>query len=110
MILVTINSAALSPRMIVTIIVGVLAFCAFLGCVTWWMGRQVYQSAERAEQDPRYLRRSLFRRGMVCVGCIVLLIALAATGGVRHLLAIPVCLAFAWWYFRAAYRVKVPPA
>gem|GEM_PF-3403855 len=111
MSLVTTTSAAPSPGMIATIIVGVLAFSAFLAWMAWWKGSRAYQSAVRAEQDPRYLRRRLFRRGMMCVGCTVLFIALVATGREpkKGLIALPIGVALAWTSFRAAFRVKVPP-
>jgi hypothetical protein len=52
-------------RMIATIIAGVLAFSAFLGWGAW----RFCKSAERAERDPRYLRRNLLRLGLIYLGC-----------------------------------------
>ncbi len=112
MSLVTTTSAAANPGMIATILVGVLAFSAFLAWMAWWQGSRAYKFAVRLEQDPRYLRRRLFRRGMIYVGCTVLLIVFVATGEEpkESLLIAPIGIAFAWFKFKAAFRVKVPPA
>lgn len=111
MSMVTTTSAVPSPTMIAEIIVGVLAFSAFLGCMAWWKGSRVYRTAVRMEQDPRYLRRRFIRRGMMYVGCTVLFIVLVATGKEpkESLIALPIGVLFIWMYFRTASRVKVPP-
>jgi len=111
MSLVTETSSAASPRMIATIIVGVLAFSAFLAWMAWWNGKRAYRFAVRMERDPQHARRRLLRRGMIYVGCTLLLVVLVATGREpkQGLIALPIGVAFAWTSFRAAFRVKVPP-
>jgi len=112
MSLVTSTSAAPSPGMIATIMVGVLAFSAFLAWMAGWEGSRAYRFGGRMEQEPRYARRHLLRRGMMYVGCMVLFIVLVATGREpkKALIVLPIGVALAWTSFRAAFRVKVPPA
>ena len=100
------NSAAPSPGMIVTIIVGVLAFSALLGWGAW----RIFKSAERAEQDPRHLRRNLLRLGLIYIGCALYGIAEVVTGKqpVESLVGLPIGALLAWFYLRAAFRVKIP--
>jgi len=94
--------------MIATIIASVLAATAFLA----WMMWRVCKSAERAERDPRYLRRRLFGLGMLYVGCAVYGIAEVVAGREPKeiLVGLPIGAALAWLYLRAAIRVKVPPS
>jgi len=105
--LVTPSSVAPSPGMIVIIIAGVLAFSAFIGWGAW----QVFKSAERAERDPRYLRRSFLRLGLIYVGCGVYAIAEVVTGRepIQILVGLPIGGLLAWFYLRTAFRVKIPP-
>jgi hypothetical protein len=93
---------------ITTIILGVLALSAFLGWGAW----RVYKSAERAERDPRYLRRSLLLLGLIYVGGAVYGIEEVITGSapIQSLVGLPIGAFFAWFYLRTAFRVKVPPA
>jgi phosphatidylglycerophosphate synthase len=107
MSLVTIAPSVPNPGMIATVIVVVLALSAFLGLVAW----RVYKSAERAERDPRYLRRRLLGMGMLYIGCALFAIANVATGRepIKSLIGLPIGVLFIWMYLRAAIRVKVPP-
>jgi DNA-binding transcriptional regulator of glucitol operon len=105
---VTTTPAAVSPMMIAAVIVGVLALSAFLGWSAW----RVFKSAERAEQDPRYLRRRLVVLGLLYVGFAVYGIEEVVTGRepLQSLIGLPIGALFAWFYLRAAFRVKIPPA
>jgi len=107
MSLVTSPSAAASSGMIATMIVGVLAFSTFLGWGVW----RVFQRANRAENDPRYLRRLLMRAGLLYVCGVVLTVEQVATGKEPKtaLLGLPIAALLVWTYFRAAIKVKVPP-
>jgi hypothetical protein len=108
MSLVAAPPEASSPGMIATVIVGVLASTELLA----WMMWRACQSVERAERDPKYLRRRLFWLGMIYVGAAVFGIVEVASGQepVQTLFGLPIGLLFAWWFLRAAVRVKVPPA
>jgi hypothetical protein len=107
MSLVTAPSGVASTRLIATVIVGVLASSAFLA----WMAWRVSRSAERAERDPKYLRRRLMRWGMLYFATVVIIIVEVATGDKPKamLLGLPITALIAWWFLRAAVRVKVPP-
>ena len=107
MSLVVPTSTAPSPGMIVTIIVGVLAFSALLGFGAW----RIFKSAERAEQDPRYLRRRLLRLGLIYVGCALFGIEEVLTGRepVQSLIGLPIGALLAWFYLSSAFRMKIPP-
>jgi len=102
------NSTSASPAVMVTIIVGVLASCAFLGWLMW----RACQSVDRAQRDPRYMRRLLLRGGLLYVGCALYGIEEVATGKmpIQSLLGLIIPGGLAWFYIRAASRVKVPPA
>jgi uncharacterized membrane protein len=105
---VTTPPAAVSPVMIAAVILGVLAFSAFLGWGAW----RVFKSAERAERDPRYLRRRLVLLGLLYVGSAVYGIEQVVTGRepLQSLIGLPIGALLAWFYLRAAFRVKIPPA
>ena len=94
--------------MVASIILGVSVSSAFLA----WMMWRAWQSAERAARDPRYLRRRLFWFGMLYVWAAVFGIVEVVTGRepVQALVGLPIGLLFAWFFLRAAIRVKVPPA
>src|ERR1700687_1713572 len=108
MSLVTTASAVLNPGMMATIITGVLALSAFLGWGAW----RGCKSAERAERDPRYLRRNLLWLGLIYVGGAVYGIVEVVTGRepIKSLIGLPVGALLAWFCLRTAIRVKVPPA
>lgn len=107
MSLVIAPSGVASTRLIATVIVAVLSFSAFLA----WMAWRVSRSAERADRDPRYLRRRLIRWGLLYVVTVAIGIAEVVTGDQPKalLLGLPITALIAWWFFRAAARVKVPP-
>ncbi len=92
--------------MVVTVVVGVLAFTALLV----WMMWRLYRSMERAERDPRYHRRVLMRGAMLYGGSAVFGIVLVATGRepIQSLVGLPVVALLVWSYMKAALRVKVP--
>ncbi len=94
--------------MIVTAVIGVLVISALLA---WGMLR-VAKSSERAERDPRYLRRLLFRGGALYIVTTVFGIVGVATGRepVQTLFGLPIVLLIIWLLLRAASRVKIPPA
>jgi hypothetical protein len=106
--LVASASTVPSLGMITTIILGVLILSAFLG----WVGWRVYKSAERAERDPRYLRRSLLLLGLIYVGSAMYGIEEVVSGRapIQSLVGLPIGAFLAWFYLRTAFRVKVPPA
>lgn len=108
MSLVTTLAEAGPGIMIATTIVGVSASCALLA----WMMWRAWLSAERTARDPKYLRRRLFRCGVFYVAVAVFGIAEVATGRepIQTLIGLPIGLLFAWFFLRAAARVKVPPA
>jgi len=108
MSLATAPPESASPVMIATVIVGVIAFTAFLA----WMMWRACKSAERAERDPRYLRRRFIRWGMLYVAVVGINIVDVATGKQPKmmLIGLPITMLIAWMFFRAATRVKIPPA
>lgn len=93
--------------MIATIIVVVLGTSALLGWGAW----RVCKSAERAERDPRYLRRKLLWFGLIYVVGATFGIAEVVTGRepIQSLIGLPIGAFFAWFYLKAAFQVKVPP-
>jgi len=102
------TNVAASPGMIATVIVVVLAACAFFG----WMAWRVCKSADRAEQDPRYRRRLLLRGALLYGFCAVYGIEEVITGKqpVQNLFFIIIPAALIWLFVRAASGVKIPPA
>jgi hypothetical protein len=99
---------AASLGMIATVIVGVLVSTAFLA----WMMWRACKLAERAERDLRYLRRRFIRWGMLYVVVVVINIIDVATGKQPEIMLIGllITMGIAWMFFRAATRVKIPPA
>jgi len=101
------NSSSASPVFIATIIVCVLAGSALFGWLAW----RLCKSADRAERDPRYLRRILLSAAMFY--------AIGAAYGIKGVIAgntllpslvgLIVAAALIWFYIKAASRVKVPP-
>jgi hypothetical protein len=108
MSLVATTPPAASPVLIVTIIVSVMAACGFFG----WMAWRLCQSVDRAERDPRYLRRSLLRGALLYALCAAYGIEEVISGNapVQSLFGLIVPAALIWFYIKAASRVKVPPA
>ena len=101
------NPAESSAAIVTTVIVGVLAFTTLLAWGLW----RVYRSVERAERDPKYLRRHLLFGAAVYVGAAALGIVFVVTGHepVESLVGLPVVALFAWFYVRQAMKVRVPP-
>ena len=78
--------------------------------MVWFFWRS-WKSVERAERDPRYLRRRLLLMGMIYVAGAVFGIEQVATRKqpVQSLIGLPIAVCFAWFWLRSASRVKVPP-
>ena len=95
------------PETIASVIAGVSVATAVLALMLW----RVCKSVERAERDPRYLRRRLFGLGVIYVGAAVFGIEEVARGKepIQTLIGLPIGLAFALFWLRMASRVKVPP-
>jgi cell division protein FtsW (lipid II flippase) len=93
-------------RLIATVIVGVFSVTALLIWILW----RACKSAERAEREPKYLRRILVLAGVPYVIAAVSIVAEVATGDmpVWMLLGLPIPILFAWFWLRQANRVKVP--
>ena len=92
---------------VIIVIAGVSAATAGLIYLLW----RTVKSVERMERDPRYLRRRLFWFGMLYVAGAVFAVYEVAVGDepLATLVGLPVSLAFAWFWLRAATRVRVPP-
>lgn len=90
-----------------TIIIGVLVSCLLLGYLLWRVGK----SADRADHDPRYRRRSLIRLAMVYLVVGVVIIAGVALGKerVEALYGLPMGVLIIWFLLRTAFKTKVPP-
>jgi hypothetical protein len=101
------DAAKWTPTMIATVIVGVLVSTAFLALTMWLVCR----SAERAERDLKYRRRTLLFVAMLYGGFAAFGIVSVATGEepISSLIGLPIAAAFVWAYLRAARKVKVPP-
>jgi hypothetical protein len=95
------------PGTIALVIAGVSVATAVLAWMLW----RVCKSVQRAERDPRYLRRRLFWLGIIYVGAAVFGIEEVVRGKepIQSLIGLPIGLAFAWFWLRMASRVKVPP-
>jgi hypothetical protein len=101
------NTDTTHPAFIAAVIIAVLAFTAALALGMWRMFRRV----ERAERDPKYLRRQLRRVGWFYVLAALSGIALVVSGNEpkEALIGLPIVALFIWTFFRAASRVKIPP-
>lgn len=101
-------ASAESPRVIAAVIVGVLALSALLAWGTW----RVCKTAERAELDPRFLRKILLGLGLLYVISAALALGKVIAGKepVQSLVGLPIGAALAWLFLRAAVRVKLPPS
>ena len=89
-------------------IVGVLLFTGVLAFGLW----RVCKSAERAERDPKYLRRIFLFFGIIylCAAVLQVIDVMRGNNPMITLLGLPVGLGLAWLGFRMARRVKVPPS
>jgi hypothetical protein len=102
------TALAVAPAgMIAATIFGVLGLSALLAWGMWRMSRNV----ERAERDPRYLRRVLLRGGLVyaCGAVIGTVLVLTGKEPKEALIGLPIAALLCWTYIRAAIRLKVPP-
>jgi heme A synthase len=106
MSLVIASFANLSPSAIAAMIVGVLAFSAFLAWLAW----RAFRVANRAERDPRYLRRWLLFFGAIYVAGAVIGVLEVATGRepIQALIGLPIGVCIAWLYLRTALKIKIP--
>jgi hypothetical protein len=100
------NSEDWGPLQIAGVVVGVLAFTAMFIWLLWRMA----QSVERAEREPRYLRRILFILGGVYVAGAINAIIQVLSGNqpLEALVGLPIGALLAWFYLRTAFRVKLP--
>ena len=101
------TGSSLSSGEIAGIIIGVLAFTAFLIGALMVGAR----SAERAQRDPRYARRWLFLLGGFYLLSAVIVVTDVVTGKTPplSLVGLPVTGFVAWWLLRVALRMKIPP-
>ena len=92
--------------MVVTVVVGVLAFTALLV----WMMWRLYRSVERMERDQRYIRRVLLRGAIFYGASAMLGVVLVATGKepILSLAGLPVVALLVWFNVKTAVKVKVP--
>ena len=98
---------ATAGRAVAFIIAGVSTFTALLVWLFW----RTWKSIERAEHDPRYLRRRLFWMGMIYVLGTVFAVEQVAMGELpfQVLIGLPIPVGLASFWLRGAYRVKVRP-
>lgn len=101
------SGSSLPSVAIAGIIVGVLAFTAFLIGVLVVAAR----SAERAERDLRYVRHWLFLFGALYVFAAVVGVTDVGSGKSPplSLVGLPVAGFLAWWFLRIALRMRVLP-
>ena len=99
-------SSVFPLRTVTVTILAVFALSALLGWGAWRM----YKSAERAERDPKYLRRRLIRLGVLYLGCSIWAVLEVANGArpLKSLVGLPIGLLLGWFYLRAATRVDTP--
>jgi hypothetical protein len=92
---------------IASIIIGVTVSTLVLGTALWRAGK-VY---DRAERDPRYLRRIFVFFALLYIFNGVVIIIGVATGkeSVWALAGFPIGLLMIWFFLRLAIKVKVPP-
>ena len=98
-------SEALKTTALVVLAVG--AFSALFGWQMWRFGKH----AERVENDPVYLRKSLRRGAYFYIGASVLGIATVVFGKQpkESLIGLPVALLLIWFFLHSAAKVKLPP-
>ena len=102
-------NAESSPWLMIALIIGAVTISSAVLVAAGW---SAWKETERAESDARYRRRMLLRMALLYVACAVFGIAEVISGRApkESLLGLPIAafLALAWW--KAASRVKVPPA
>jgi len=96
-----------AARSIVTIVIGVLAFALILGWGVWW----AWRSGERAERDPRYLRRRFIRFAVIYIVYGLFIIGDVAFGKapIETLGGLPMGALIIWFCLWTARKVKNPP-
>jgi hypothetical protein len=89
---------------ITAIVVGVLICSAVIA----WMAWRLCKSVERAERDPKYLRRRLLRMGLLYVFVVVFAVVEVVTGKQPKalLLGLPIAVLLAWRFLKAAVNVR----
>ena len=94
--------------MLMTAIVGVSLTSALFAWIMW----RTWKSAERAETDLRHRRRIFLRLGLAYVAAAVfgVMIVLSGREPKESLIGLPIGALLAWFYLRAAIKVRVPPA
>ena len=75
------------------------------------MAWRLCKSVERAERDPKYLRRRLLRMGLLYVFVVVFGVVEVVTGKQPKalLLGLPIAVVLAWWFMKTAANVNIPP-
>lgn len=102
-------SAENNPSLMIALIVGAVTISSVVLIAAGW---SAWKETERAESDARYRRRMLLRMALLYVACAVLGIAEVISGRApkERLLGLPIAAFLAWAWWKAATRVKVPPA
>lgn len=98
-----------SPWLMIALIVGAGTISSAVLIAVGW---SAWKETERAESDARYRRRVLLRMALLYVACAVFGIAevIAGRAPKESLLGMPIAAFLAWAWWKAATRVKVPPA
>jgi CDP-diglyceride synthetase len=94
--------------MIATVILGVSAVTAFFAWTMW----RAFRMVERAERDPKYLRRLLLVLPVLYACSTVFGVFEVATGRepIQALAGLLIVVVISWVYVRMALKVKVPPS
>ena len=89
------------------IIIAVAAFSVFF----WWRMSRLGEHAERVQNDPAYLRKSLRRGAYLYIGATALAITMVILGESpkETLFGLPVGLLLIWFFSYSAAKVKLPP-
>jgi hypothetical protein len=90
-----------------SVIISVLGCSALLAWGMWLL----YKRFERAERDPKYVRRLLMRQ-VIMYGCSAVIgTVLVATGKLpkESLIGLPIVALLCWINVRAAARIKATP-
>ena len=101
-------SADKNPGLMIALVVLAVTVSTVVMVVGMW---GAWKDTERADGDARYRRRVLLRMALLYIFCAVFGIAEVASRRqpIESLFGLPVAAFFAWMYWRAAARVKVPP-
>lgn len=98
-----------NPWLTIALIVGAVTISSAVVVAAGW---SAWKETERAETEARYRRRMLLRMALLYVACAVLGIAEVISGRApkESLLGLPIAAFLAWVLWKAATRVKIPPA